>query len=66
MVSQQTLTLLCLSSILSIPANRKGKSMKLFVIGILIAIGILDTLLVVGCAKLERMREENERDNRKV
>lgn len=44
----------------------KGKEMKLFIIGIFIAIGILDVLLIVGSAKLERMREKNEGNNRKV
>lgn len=42
----------------------KENDMKWFLIGLFIAIGILDVLLIMGCAKLERMREKNERDNR--
>lgn len=37
--------------------------MKALVIGIFIEIGILDVLLVIGCANMERMRERNERSN---
>ena len=44
----------------------KEEDMKWIFIAIFIAIGILDVLLVMGCAKLERMREENERSNRKA
>ena len=40
--------------------------MKWFFIGLFITVGIFDVLLIMGCAKLERIREENERDNRKV
>ena len=40
--------------------------MKGVFIGLFIAIGILDALLIMGCAKLERMREKNERSNRKA
>lgn len=40
--------------------------MKGFFIGLFIVIGILDVLLIMGCAKLERMREESERSNRKA
>ena len=40
--------------------------MKGFFIGLFIAIGILDVLLIMGCAKLERTREENERNNSKA
>ena len=39
--------------------------MKWFFIGLFVAVGILDVLLILGCAKLERMREEREkRDER--
>ena len=40
--------------------------MKGFFIGLFITVGIFDVLLIMGCAKLERIREKNERDNRKV
>ena len=40
--------------------------MKEFFIGLFIVIGIMDVLLILGSAKLERMREENERSNRKA
>ena len=30
------------------------------IIGIFIAIGILDILLILGCAKLEKMRGKND------
>lgn len=35
--------------------------MKWFFIGLFVAVGILDVLLILGCAKLERIREKNER-----
>ena len=44
----------------------KEEDMKWIFIGLFIAIGILDVLLVMGCAKLERMREENERSDSKA
>ena len=34
---------------------------KYIVIGILVFIAVLDVLLILGCAKLERMRNGNER-----
>lgn len=40
--------------------------MKWFFIGVLVAIAVLDILLILGCAKLERIHEKNERDNRKI
>ena len=36
---------------------------KAIIITTIIVIGILDVLLIIGCAKLERAREENERSN---
>lgn len=37
--------------------------MKWIVIGIFVAIGIFDILLMLGCAELERRQEEYERSN---
>ena len=37
---------------------------KWIVIGIVALIGIMDVLLVLGCAKLERRAEEQERNKR--
>ena len=34
---------------------------KYIVIGVLVFIAVLDVLLILGCAKLERMRNGNER-----
>lgn len=34
--------------------------MKALIIGILIAIAILDVLLILGCAKLERQEDDDE------
>ena len=46
--------------------SQKENDMKWFFIGLFVAVGILDVLLILGCAKLERMREEREkRDERK-
>ena len=46
----------------TIPTDKEN-DMKMFFIGLFVAIGIFDVLLVMGCAKLERMREENERSD---
>ena len=37
--------------------------MKWFFIGLFVAVGILDALLILGCAKLEKIQEERERRN---
>jgi hypothetical protein len=34
---------------------------KYIVIGILVFVAVMDVLLILGCAKLERMRNGNER-----
>ena len=46
--------------------TQKENDMKWFFIGLFVAVGILDVLLILGCAKLERIHEKNERDNRKI
>lgn len=40
--------------------------MKCFVIGLLIAIAIVDVLLILGCAELERRRNEARLENRRM
>lgn len=40
--------------------TERGEAMKWIVIGIMAAIGVLDMLLILGSAKLERMRNKNE------
>ena len=40
--------------------------MKGFFIGLFIVVGIFDVLLIMGCAKLERMREKNERSDNQI
>ena len=34
--------------------------MKAIIIGLLIALAVFDILLIMGCAKLERMRENED------